>query len=146
VRRGFTLIEVLGVLLLLGLALSLGFKTYGGFLARARLQEEARKLAQAFAAARTEAKRAHAPVCIRVEREGYRVGYPCGSGTYRTFAVAQATGGSLPLQITYAPPHGAADYGVPDTFFTSVTLVHKGDPGLTRDVNVVGPLGKVVVR
>lgn len=145
-KRGFTLIEVLGVLFILGVALALGFTAYGGFLARARLEGDARNLAQAFAAARAEAKRAHTPVCVFVDRGGYRLGYPCGSGAYRAFAVAQAAGGSLPLRITYAPPHGAADYGTPDTLFASVTLVHRDDPGLTRDVNVVGPLGKVVVR
>ncbi len=145
-RRGFSLLEVLVALFVLGVALALGFAAYRGFLARARLEGDARSLAQAFAAARAEAKRAHAPVCVFVDREGYRLGYPCGSGTYRTFAVAQAAGDSLPLQITYAPPHGTADYGTPDTLFASVTLVHKDDPGLTRDVNVVGPLGKVVVR
>jgi prepilin-type N-terminal cleavage/methylation domain-containing protein len=146
VRRGLTLIEVLVALLILGVALALGFTAYGGFLTRARLEGDARNLAQAFAAARAEAKRAHAPVCVQVEREGYRLGHPCGSGTYRAFAVAQAAGSSLPLQIAYVPPHGAADYGTRDTLFASVTLVHKDDPGLTRDVNVVGPLGKVVVR
>jgi prepilin-type N-terminal cleavage/methylation domain-containing protein len=146
VRRGFSLLEVLGVLFILGVALALGFTAYGGFLARARLEGDARSLAQAFAAARAEVKRAHTPVCVFVERGGYRLGYPCGSGTYRAFAVAQAAGGSLPLQITYAPPHGTADYGAQNTLFASVTLVHKDDPELARDVNVVGPLGKVVVR
>jgi len=52
----------------------------------------------------------------------------------------------LPLRITYAPLHSTADYGTPDTLFASVTLVHKDDPGLTWNVNVVGLLGKVVVR
>jgi prepilin-type N-terminal cleavage/methylation domain-containing protein len=146
VKRGFTLIEVLGVLFILGVALALGFTAYGGFLARARLEGDARNLAQAFAAARAETKRAHTPVCVQVEREGYRLGYPCGSGTYRAFAVAQVAGNTLPLEITYVPPYGTADYGVSDTLFASVTLVHKDAPGLARDVNLVGPLGKAVVR
>lgn len=137
-RQGASLLEVLGVLLLLGLGLLLGFEGYAGLRARALLEGDARAVAQAFAAARAEAKRAHAPVCLQVEAGGYRLGYPCGSGGYRSFAVARA---SPSLSVTYSPPYGTADQ-----LFASLLLAHKDIPGLTRRVNLVGPLGKAVVR
>lgn len=142
-RRGFTLLELLVVMALLGVLLILGSEGYRRVQANAQLQQDAGALAQAFQYARSEAKKTHNPQCVRVYPQGYSRGPTCqGSLQPFTYAVASGLGGgSLPQDVVFYPP-----YGTTDAPLRGFVLTRAGFPDLSRKVNVVGILGKVVVQ
>ena len=146
-KRGFSLLELLIVLAILGLLLGLGVPSYLRWRAQAELDEAARALAQAFQYARAEAKRANAERCVRVWREGFAIGANCdtlSASTHRfsQVEVSESNYSSFPpLDVTFKPP-----YGTTDAPLKKFTLQHTRYSQLTRNVHVIGVIGKVVVR
>ena len=146
-KRGFSLLELLIVLAILGLLLGLGFPSFLRWRAQAELDEAARALAQAFQYARAEAKRANAERCVRVWREGFAIGANCdtlSASTHRfsQVEVSESNYSSFPhLDVTFKPP-----YGTTDAPLKKFTLRHTRYSQLTRNVHVIGVIGKVVVR
>ncbi|WP_018110344.1 GspH/FimT family pseudopilin [Thermus igniterrae] len=144
-KRGFSLLEVVIVLVILGLLLVLGISNFLRWRAQAELEEAARSLAQAFQYARAEAKRTNSSRCVKVWPEGWASGQDCGtlSNPTRRFQGAQvsASNYTLPASVQFNPPHGTTDAPL-----KKFTLQHSRYPSLQRNVNVIGVIGKAVVR
>lgn len=146
-RRGFSLLELLLVLLLLGLLGGLLLLGYQGLRDRAQVEEAARQLAQALAQARTEARVKGEARCVKVfpsgsSPGGYALGASCDdltAPTRRLPGVSLSVGNAASLSVAYAPPYGEATQGVG----AEVVVSHRGR---SKTVRVVGPLGKAVVR
>jgi prepilin-type N-terminal cleavage/methylation domain-containing protein len=147
VKRGLSLLELLIALAVLGLLLGLGVPNFLRWRAQAEVDEAARSLAQAFQYARAEAKRANTNRCVRVWRDGFAAGESCAdlSAPTQGFSRAQVSGSnyaSFPhLDVVFRPP-----YGTTDAPLKELTLQHTRYPDLTRNVHVIGVIGKVVVR
>jgi prepilin-type N-terminal cleavage/methylation domain-containing protein len=147
VKRGLSLLELLIALAILGLLLGLGVPNFLRWRAQAEVDEAARSLAQAFQYARAEAKRANTNRCVRVWRDGFAAGESCAdlSAPTQGFSRAQVSGSnyaSFPhLDVVFRPP-----YGTTDAPLKELTLQHTRYPDLTRNVHVIGVIGKVVVR
>ncbi|MGC8967486.1 MAG: GspH/FimT family pseudopilin [Thermus sp.] len=144
-RRGFSLLELVVVLGILSLLLGLGVPSFLRWRAQAELDEAARSLAQAFQYARAEAKRTDSPRCVKVWTEGWASGPDCGalSNPTRRFqgVKVSASNYTLPASVQFYPP-----YGTTDAPLKKFTLQHSRYSSLQRNVNVIGVIGKVVVR
>jgi len=143
VRRGLSLLEVLVVMAILGVLLGLAVPNYLRWRAQAELDEAARSLAQAFQYARAEAKRTNSPRCVKVFTDGWTLGQDCDNlnAATRRFSQVRVVGSNLGLPVAFFPPHGTTDAPL-----KKFTLQHTRYPDLRRDVNVIGVIGKVVVR
>ncbi len=145
--RGFSLLELLVVLALLGLLLGFLWPFFRQVQARWAVEGAALELARGLQEARAQAKRDGETTCVRVFQEGYAVGRDCEvlSEPTRLFQGAQVVAtnhqAGLPLDIPFFPP-----YGTTDAPLRSLTLAHVRDSGLTRTVHVAGVIGKVVVQ
>lgn len=71
-QRGFTLLEMLVVLILIGIIMSLAVLSFSGTGARDRLEEEAQRMIQLIALAREEAILQVQDLAVEVEPTGYR--------------------------------------------------------------------------
>lgn len=71
-HRGFTLLEMLVVLILIGIIMGLAVLSFGGTGTRDRLDEEARRLMQLIGLAREEAILQVEDLAVEVARDGYR--------------------------------------------------------------------------
>lgn len=146
-KRGFSLLEFLIVLGILGLLLTLTTPTYLRWRAQAQLDEATRSLAWAFQQARAEAKRTNATRCVKVfsNPAGWAVGQDCASLSQPTQTLPNlnisTNHPSFPVSVPFTPP-----YGTTDAPLKKFTLSHTRYPNLTRSVHVIGVIGKVVVR
>lgn len=144
-KRGLSLVELLVVMAILGVLLGLAVPNYLRWRAQAELDEAARSLAQAFQYARAEAKRTNSPRCVKVFTDGWTLGQDCNNLNAATQLFRQAkvseSNFSLPVDVAFFPPHGTTDAPL-----KKFTLQHTRYPDLRRDVNVIGVIGKVVVR
>jgi len=147
VKRGLSLLELLIALAVLGLLLGLGVTNFLRWRAQAEVDEAARSLAQAFQYARAEAKRTNAARCVRVWRDSFAAGKSCAdlNDPTQRFSRVQVSGSNYssfpPLDVVFSPP-----YGTTDAPLKKLTLQHTRYPDLTRNVHVIGVIGKVVVR
>lgn len=144
-RGGFTLLEVLVVIGVLGILLAVGVPSYLNWLASVQVQGAAVSLAQQIHRVRTEVKRAALPTAGTQPQ--LQVATTSGSGTFtaggRTVtldgATIQTTG-----TLTFQAPYGtlALTSSLPQTF----TLRSTRNTSKTRTVRVISVLGKVVVQ
>ena len=72
VQRGFTLLEMMVVLILIGIVMGMAMLSFGGTGPQDRLEEEARRLMQLVGLAREEAILQVEDIALEVERTGYR--------------------------------------------------------------------------
>ena len=147
-KRGFSLLEFLIVLGILGFLLGLTVPNYLRWRAQAQLDEAARSLAWAFQQARAEAKRTNSSRCMKVftsPKVGWASGTNCDNLSSPTFTLSGVTittnHSSTPVIITFYPP-----YGTTDAPLKKFTLKHERYTDLTRSVHVIGVTAKVVVR
>ena len=148
-RRGFSLLEFLIVLGILGFLLALATPNYLRWRAQAQLDEAARSLAWTLQQARADAKRTNATRSVRVYTSppGWAVGNNCASlspsePTFKLSGLTLITNYSpTPVDVVFTPP-----YGTTDAPLKKFTLKHARYADLTRSVHVIGVTGKVVVR
>jgi len=135
-RRGFSLLELLVVLAVLGVLLGIGTVGLARFRAQAELDGAARSLAWALSQARAEVKRTGTEQVVTVTQDGFSY------GSKRVVLQGVRLSGSpgLPLEVRFYPPYGTTDAPVKKIVLTEERF------GLSRSVHVVGVIGKVVLR
>ncbi|WP_234553357.1 GspH/FimT family pseudopilin [Thermus caliditerrae] len=144
-RRGFSLLEVLIVLGIIGVLLALVAPNYLRWRAQAQLDEAARSLAWTLQQARAEAKRSNSSRCVKVFQNGWASGTNCDnlnqpSTTLKEITISTNYANTPPLSVVFHPP-----YGTTDAPLKKFTLTHQRAQ-LQRSVHVVGVIGKVIVR
>lgn len=144
-KKGFSLLEILIVLAVLGVLLALATPNYLRWRTQAQLEEAARSLAWTFQQARAEAKRTNSSRCVKVFQNGWASGASCSdlngpSATLTGIAISTNYANTPPLTVVFHPP-----YGTTDAPLKKFTLTHQRTQ-LQRSVHVIGVVGKVIVR
>ncbi len=136
-RAGFTLVEMLLVLLVVGLMVAVGTPVYLRWVAKTEVDTAANLLAQEVSRVRTIVKRTDRPVVLSVSSGGSAV------TSTRTLALqnVQSTGS---LNLTFVPPFGTLAEGTSTP--QSLSLVSLRQPDVSRTVSVVSLFGKVNIR
>lgn len=150
-RQGFTLLELLVVMAILGILFGLVTFGYAGFVQSSRVKETSVFVAQRLVRAQTQAKREN-------RRWSFQV---TGAGTFRTGPVAGTLANiSLPegtqfsaatvsaaATVNYDPPYGArSGYQTNGTAVSSFVIQATANTSKTRTVKVVSLLGQVVIQ
>ncbi len=136
-RTGFTLVEMLAVLAIIGLLMSLGTPVYLRWIAGNEASNAARTLTQEISRVRTQVKRLDAPITLVVANGGSSV----VSDRTVTLPLSSVAGG---LSLTFVPPYGTLASGT--TTPQSVTLRSTRNTSVSRQVSVVSLFGKAVVQ
>lgn len=134
-RGGYTLLELLVVIGILGILLALGTPSYVRWLAAQETQEAAVILSQQIQRARTESKRGAEKSVVTTT----------GSSEFTAAGRTTVVGGAT-IQttdtLTFQPPYGTLQGSTPRVF----TVRSKRMPTITRTVRVISIMGKVVVQ
>ena len=134
---GFTLVEMLAVLAIIGLLMSLGTPVYLRWIAGNEASNAARTLTQEISRVRTQVKRLDAPITLTVTSGNSSV----VSDRTVTLPLSSVAGG---LILTFVPPYGTLASGT--TTPQSVTLRSTRNTSVSRQVSVVSLFGKAVVQ
>lgn len=135
-RQGFTMVELLVVIGILGILLAIGIPNYVRWTASMEVRSAAVNLAQQIVRIRTEAKRG-STVTLSTTTGSSAV--TVGSRTVTLSGATVQTTGSL----SFRAPYGTLEGGVTPQEFT---LRSTRNSSLTRTVRVVSLMGKVVVQ
>ena len=134
---GFTLVEMLAVLAIIGLLMTLGIPTYFRWIATNEVTNAAQTLTQEVARVRTQVKRRDAPITLIVTDGGSSV----VSDRTVSMPLSSVAGG---LTLTFVPPYGTLASGTATP--QSVTVRSTRNASVSRQVSVVSLFGKTVVR
>lgn len=151
-EQGFTLLELLVVLAILGILLGIGLPSYLKTMQRQQVAQAAQQLAQDIEATRADAKRLDACATIRIPSSGatYSVdSYPdktC-SGTPYTRTLTLPAGTQLTLKSTstlarFTPPYGVNATGLP----VDIDVTASGNVATVKHLRITGVLGTVVIQ
>lgn len=150
-RQGFTLLELLVVMAILGILLALANMSYAGFVQSSRVKEASIFVAQRLARAQTQAKRENRRWSFQiVNASTFRTGPVAGTlmdvalplGTQ--FSAATVTAAAT---LSYDPPYGArSDYQTSGTAVPAFTIEATANASKARTVKVVSLLGQVVIQ
>ena len=136
-RAGFTLIEMLVVLAIIGLLMTLGTPAYLRWIATNDVTNAAQTLTQEVARVRTQVKRRDAPITLVVTDGGSSV----VSDRTVPLSLSSVTGA---LNLTFVPPYGTLATGTVTP--QSVTIHSTRNAGVSRQVSIVSLFGKTVVQ
>lgn len=136
-RAGFTLIEMLAVLAIIGLLMTLGTPAYLRWIATNDVTNAAQTLTQEVARVRTQVKRRDAPITLVVTDGGSSV----VSDRTVPLSLSSVTGA---LNLTFVPPYGTLATGTVTP--QSVTIHSTRNAGVSRQVSIVSLFGKTVVQ
>ena len=136
-RAGFTLVEMLAVLAIIGLLMSLGTPVYLRWIAVNEVTNAARTVTQEVARVRTQVKRLNAPITLVVANGGSSV----VSDRTVTLPLSSVTG---QLNLIFVPPYGTLSSGTATP--QSVTIRSSRNSSVSRQVSIVSLFGKAVVQ
>ena len=134
---GFTLVEMLAVLAIIGLLVALGTPVYLRWIAVNEVTNAARTLTQEVARVRTQVKRLDATITLVVANGGSSV----VSDRTVTLPLSSVTG---QLNLTFVPPYGTLSSGTATP--QSVTIRSSRNSSVSRQVSIVSLFGKAVVQ
>ncbi|ACO45511.1 prepilin-type N-terminal cleavage/methylation domain-containing protein [Deinococcus deserti] len=136
-RAGFTLIEVLVVIAMIGILSVIGAGSYSRWLANNDVQLAAATLTQRIQEARTLAKRGTANVVLTTVADSAT--FTSNGKTYSVPAATIKTAQTL----TFQPPYGVLSN---PTYPIDVTVQSTRNSAVTRKVRIISMLGKVVIQ
>lgn len=149
VKAGFTLLEILLVLAIIGILAGVGVPSYLRYTQRLTVQQSAQQLAADVNRARSQAKRSNTcQVFAYVSTSSYSIkSYttPNCSGTATTQTITMLAGTKLALTSTqtstqFRPPYGINFLGLP----LDVTVSSTRNTSITTSLRVTGVIGSVV--
>ena len=153
-RQGFTLIEVLVVIAILGILMALGFGSYTRWRASSAVMEGAQQFARDVDRTRTSAKRENA--CWRIQPSAstnattYLVerfttatctGTAASTQTRTLPRGTQMTSNSTEINVNFVPPYGTTDAS-PNEY----TVAWTSNTTISRTIRITSVLGKTVIR
>ena len=136
-RAGFTLVEMLAVLAIIGILMVIGTPVYLRWIAVNEVTNAARTLTQEVARVRTQVKRLDATITLVVANGGSSV----VSDRTVTLPLSSVTG---QLNLTFVPPYGTLSSGTATP--QSVTIRSSRNSSVSRQVSIVSLFGKAVVQ
>lgn len=154
--QGFTLIEILVVIAILGILMAIGFGNYTRWRANSAVMEGAQQFARDVDRTRTSAKREN--TCWLIQPSSLTD--PTTTYELQKFATAECTGTASstqtrnmpagtqiryssgnPKSVGFSPP-----YGTTDSSPNEYTVIWKNDSSIKRVVRVTSVLGRTVIR
>lgn len=149
---GFTLLEILVVVGILGILLGIGLPGYLKTMQRQQVAQAAQQLAQDIEAARADARRLDTCFVVRMPGSGitYSVdGYPdktcSGTPSTRTMtlpASTRLTVTSTSALARFVPPYGVNATGLP----VDLDVTSTGNSASLKHLRITGVLGTVVIQ
>lgn len=155
-RSGFTLLELVAVLLLIGVMLGMGMVQYAQFQAHSLARQGAALVASELERARSEAKRFNQSRSVRFSPGTSATSFQvldAGGGVLRTVALpaglvmqtvrVNELPASVPVSVTFLPP-----YGLVSNFVGRVVIPIRlqREQQSRHTVELVSLLGKVILR
>lgn len=151
-QQGFTLLEVLVVLAVLGVLLGVGVSGYLKLMQRQQVAQAAQQLAQDIEAARAEVKRQGTCAVVRLPADSaiYNVdSYPNKTCTGTPSTQTLTLPGNTRMTVTstataarFIPPYGVNATGLP----VDIKVKSLGDASAEKRLRITGVLGTVVVQ
>lgn len=144
-KKGFTLLELLIVVTLIGIAMTIGGISLQAAIMRARVNDATTQLSADFQRLRNAAQRHNVNASItfpsaKVSTYSYTIG---GKTIYRvTPKNVEITLPQSPLKVTYAAPYGERASAAS----TKITVADKKKPAVARTLKIVGVTGKVYLQ
>jgi len=142
-RLGFSLLEMLIVLAILGIMAGVGYASMRKMLARSQLDSAAAQVASDLRRARSFAQTKNfAAKWEKTSDTGYKLDL---NGTVKTYTLPPGTkfvGVADGTTIEYRPPYG--EVKVNGSAIAAIKLTIANDNGMQTEVRVVGVTGKVI--
>jgi len=137
-RRGFTLLETLIVLAIMGIVMGSGYALLRPMLDRNRLENATTQVATDLMRVRSYAQRSNHIACwMRLDDRRYRLNL---GGTIHDYSLPEGlvfTSPSVGAVIRYRPPYGELNA-------SAKTVAVQDAKGRTRTLHIVGVTGKVI--
>ena len=147
-KTGFTLLEMLVVLAIIGILMAVGFPNLTTWQIRSTVDNAAQQLASDIDRQRIETKRLNTPQVIEVVNlSSYKVGTVTKTMPPGTTVVLNNTT-TMPNPLTFYPPYGTfyPPYGTTKPIAPIYTIGSTRDSSIFRTVSVISLLGKVIVK
>lgn len=150
-RRGFTLLEVLTVVAVIGILVAIGIPPYQGYLQRLTVQQGVQQLARDVDRARSQARRTNScRVFTLAGTAAYQIqsyASPNCSGTPTTETLNMPAGTLLNLKsaqgsASFRPPYGLNFTAVP----VDVTVASTVNANISRTLRITAVMGSVVIQ
>lgn len=135
-RQGFTMIEMIIVLAVLGILLAIATPNYQRWRANVQVQQMAQQLAQDISKQSSEARRTNTSKALTVASNQYSL-----NGNTITMPSKISLTPDASTALTFAPPYGSSSSPL-----RTFTLTWKSDTTIERKVRVVGVMGKVIIQ